>query len=172
MTTAHDHQPDSPADAAQAEGYYQGTTPPQPSDPAYAAGMQDLRAAAQTSPPPPAAPPAHVDLDLDRDTTAVDYIEPFVVRLGGQTWTIEQPDGGTVMDIDEARTPRAMLALIFDDQWADVAHLIDPLHTDQIRQLVRQFRRHFELDEAGAQAAEQKSFSRADRRKLRRRVKR
>lgn len=94
-----------------------------------------------------------------------------MVRLGGKTWTIEQPDGGTVMDIDEARTPRAMLALIFDDQWADVAPLVDELATEQIRTLVRQFRRHFELDEAGAQASEQKSLSRAQRRSLRRRSK-
>lgn len=178
MTTAH-HQP--PADpstdpsaappAAHAERYYQGEHP-QPADP-YAAASQDLRDTTRPTPPAPAAAPlVPVETDLDFDATDdddVEYIRPFVVKLGGQYWSIQQPDGGTVMDIDEARTPRAMLALIFDDQWADVAHLIDELATEQIRTLVRQFRRHFELDEAGAQASEQKSLSRADRRNLRRR---
>ncbi|GAA1402020.1 hypothetical protein GCM10009613_61250 [Pseudonocardia kongjuensis] len=108
----------------------------------------------------------YVDLDLDA-AAAPEVIEPFTVRLGGKTWTLEQPDGGLVMEIEEAATTRGKLSLIFDDQWTAVAGKLDGLHPDQLATLVRQWSRHFELDERSAQV--HAAPNRAERRKLRRR---
>lgn len=114
----------------------------------------------------PKAAALHVDLDLgDEDTDDVQDMPPFVVRLGGQTFTIEAPDGELVMELEEARTTRGMLSLIFDDQWQKASPLFAGIKPDKMTKLVRQYARHFEIDPETV--ATTSAPNRSERRRLR-----
>jgi hypothetical protein len=122
--------------------------------------------------PPASAAAVPVDLDLDQSSASDKraQLPSFTIRLGGETWTIEPPDGGLVMELEEAGTTRATLALIFDDQWTEVSPLLDKLDPDDLTKLVRQYARHFEIDPQTV--ATQSAPNRSERRRLRKQQRR
>lgn len=111
-----------------------------------------------------------VDLDLDAQPTRA-AAPAFRVKIGGQVFTIDQPDAHLVMEIEQANTTQTLLALIFDEQWPDVRpHLVDK-DPDVLLTLIRQYGQHFDLDAAGLmeRAAPNRAERRAQARRPRRR---
>lgn len=111
-----------------------------------------------------------VDLDLDAQPQR-DRRPAFRVRLGGQVFSVEQPDAHLVMELEQARTTQAFLALMFDEQWPDVrVHLVD-MDPDVLLTLVRQYGQHFDLDAQGLveRSAPNREQRRAEARRPRRR---
>jgi hypothetical protein len=88
-------------------------------------------------------------VDLDLDTFAKQDYPPFRVRVGGQTFSLDQPDAGLVMDLGAARTTDIALALMFDAQWPDVRPLLEGLPPAALVKLTRDYTMHFDIDEAG-----------------------
>ncbi len=107
-----------------------------------------------------------VDLDIDLTDDAPDDIPPFRLRLGGETFVLQAPDAGLVMELEEARTTRGFLALAFDDQWPKASPLIERLKDRKdLFKIVRQYGQHFELDQQALM--EQAAPNRAERRRRR-----
>lgn len=106
-----------------------------------------------------------VDFDLDAEESRKAY-PPFRVRLGGQTWTMQQPDAELVMELEEAGTTRAFFQLAFDEQWPDMQPLIGKMGPPVLLTLVRQIGVHFDLDQKAM--LEQSAPNRAERRRRRR----
>jgi hypothetical protein len=94
-----------------------------------------------------------VDLDLDSQTDDVEDYPPFRIRVGGQTFSINQPDAGLVMEVEGARTTEVGLALIFDEQWPDVRAALAGKDPTAPVKIVRDWAEHFDLDQQGLMAA-------------------
>lgn len=107
----------------------------------------------------------HVDLNLDDLGAERESYPPFRIRVGGATFALDAPDAGLVMEIEEARTTRAFLALAFDQQWPDVEPLLARQAPDVLLKLVREYGQHFELDQQAM--IQQAAPSRAERRRRR-----
>lgn len=107
------------------------------------------------------------DLDLDAEGSASPY-PPFRVKVGGQVFSADPPDAGLVMEIEEARTTRVVLALAFDKEWKDLEPLLARKGPDLLLTLVRQYGEHFDLDQAGMVTTA--TPSRAERRRRRPRI--
>lgn len=105
-----------------------------------------------------------VDLDLDLAGPGEVY-PPFRLRVGGKEFSLDAPDAGLVMEIEEARTTRGFLALAFDRQWPDVEPLLAGRAPDVLLTLVRSYGQHFDLDQQALVA--QATPSRAERRRRR-----
>lgn len=110
-----------------------------------------------------------VDLDLDA-LPLRDRIRPWRVKLGDRIFEVEQPDAGLVMEVEQANTTQATLALIFDEQWPDIRPLLVGLEPDALLTLVRQYGQHFDLDAQGLM--ERATPNRAERRASARRPRR
>lgn len=86
--------------------------------------------------------------------------EPFVFQLGDSPqFTVTEPDAGTVMDIEEAKTSRQVLKLFLGDQYAAAEEHLEPLHPDVLVELARDLSKHFGLFDVEA------AGNRADRRR-------
>ena len=110
-----------------------------------------------------------VDFDLDAGEDDYEGYPPFRVRLGGQTFTIEQPDAGLVMEIEKAPTSEAFFALAFDDQWPTVRPLLENVKDPtKLHKLARQFGDHFGLN--NDRIMENMAPNREERRRQRRRA--
>lgn len=89
---------------------------------------------------------------------------PFEFELpGSPVFTVHEPDAGTVMDIEEAKTSRAVLKLFLGEQYQDVEDHLEPLHPDNLVELARDLSRHFGLFDT------EQAVNRADRRRRGRR---
>lgn len=110
-----------------------------------------------------------VDLDLDQEPAR--SIDPFRVKVGGKSFTLDQPDAGLVMELENAGTTEAFLALIFDAQWPDVRPLFLDKDPDVLVTLIRQYGQHFEMDQQAllSRAAPSRAERRASARRPRRR---
>lgn len=106
-----------------------------------------------------------VDLDLDAGgDEQVPVYPPFRVRLGGKTWTIEQPDAGLVMELEAATTSQAFFALAFDEQWPDVRPLLMAVKDPRkLFRLAKDFGEHFDL--SNERIMEAAAGNRAERRR-------
>lgn len=91
-----------------------------------------------------------------------DVKEPFTFQVGeSPVFTVHEPDAGTVMDIEEARTTRSVLRLFLGEQYGKAEEFLEPLHPDELIDLARDLSRHFGLfDNQGA-------VNRAERRRRR-----
>ncbi|WP_243636898.1 hypothetical protein [Rhodococcus sp. Eu-32] len=90
--------------------------------------------------------------------------EPFVFTLpGSPEFTVTEPDAGTVMDIEEAKTSRQVLKLFLGEDYADLVEFLEPLHPDVLVDLAQDISRHFGLFDTEA------AGNRADRRRRDRR---
>lgn len=110
-----------------------------------------------------------VDLDLDVDDDSPDY-PPFRVRVGGQTFELQQPDAGLAMEIESARTTEVAMALMFDEQWPDARPKLQGKKPDVLIKLAQDYGKHFDLDEhAMRQVVATAAPNRAERRRRTRR---
>lgn len=110
---------------------------------------------------------------IDTAAGPAEEVPPFVVELvdGAETHTfrLPEPDSALAMDLEEAQTSRAFLALAFDDQWPDARPLIEGIRDrTQLMRLAYRYSKHFALDPAML-AEEEDTRNRADRRANRRR---
>lgn len=87
--------------------------------------------------------------DFDLDTRDVRRVRPYRLKFDGRWWTVEQPDIGTIMDAEQAPTAEAFMALMFDEQWTELAPLFrsyaDPSAMFEIAKAISV---HFDLDTA------------------------
>lgn len=77
-----------------------------------------------------------------------DEIEPLQFTIGDEdsyVFTVYEPDGGTVMDIEEARTTRRTLQLFFGDDWGRAEPLLEAEQPDTMVDLATALSRHFKL---------------------------
>lgn len=99
-------------------------------------------------------------------------IEPFVFQVKGAPdldipdspeITVHEPDGGTVMELLDPRTPMrtGLRLLIGSAQWSSIAEHIERLRYPTVLALVRDISAHFGIDEADG-------GNRAERRRRRR----
>lgn len=90
--------------------------------------------------------------------------DPFVFNLpGSPEFSVPEPDAGTVMDIEEAKTSRQVLKLFLGEDYPDLAEHLEPLHPDVLVDLAQDISRHFGLFDTDA------AGNRADRRRRDRR---
>jgi len=123
-------------------GYGQEPTPPaigqEPAAPATT-GQENVR--------PIDSGPVDFDLDSRRVTTKPDYR----LRFKGRTWTVTQPDVGTVMLAEQVRDTESFMSLMFEDQWPELERdfkaYADPGVIFEVAQAIA---RHFDLDAAAA----------------------
>lgn len=89
--------------------------------------------------------PVDFDLDARRVVTKPDYR----LRFKGRTWTVAQPDVGTIMAAEQAPTTEAFMSLMFEDQWPelerDFKSYADP---GVIFEIATAISKHFDLDAA------------------------
>lgn len=108
-----------------------------------------------------------VDLDLDAQPDDPRAAYPaFRVRIGSHTYSLEAPDAGLVMELEEARMTRVFLALAFDEQWKAVEQTLATKSPEALLTLIRSYGQHFDLDQAAIMA--QAAPNRAERRRRRR----
>lgn len=89
---------------------------------------------------------------------------PFPFQIGDSpTYSVHEPDAGTVMDIEEAKTSRQVLKLFLGEQYQDVEDHLEPMHPDVLVELARDLSRHFGLFDT------EQAVNRADRRRRGRR---
>lgn len=111
---------------------------------------------------------SQVDLDLDATTSAT--LPPFRIRLGGKTFSADQPTAAQVLDLGSAANPDVSMALIFGGQWPDIRDLLDEKNPDVLMRISRAYAEHFDLDEVGmARTVTADNSNRAGRRSRRRR---
>ncbi|NKR42005.1 hypothetical protein [Prescottella equi] len=85
--------------------------------------------------------------------------EPFTFRVADSPeFVVEEPDGYTVMDIEEAKTSRSVLKLFLGDQYEDLEDYIGPLDPDVLVDIARDMSKHFGLFDADS------AINRAERR--------
>ncbi len=90
-------------------------------------------------------------------------IPDFPVHIGDSpVVNVHEPDAGTVMDIEEATTTRAVLQLFFGDDYADIEEHLNSLHPTVLVDLAGDLSRHFKLN------ATQTRVNRAERRRQQR----
>lgn len=89
---------------------------------------------------------------------------PFEFQIGDSpTFTVHEPDAGTVMDIEEATTSRQVLKLFLAEQYGQVEEHLEPQHPDVLIDLARDLSRHFGLFDAD------QAINRSERRRRARR---
>ncbi len=78
-----------------------------------------------------------------------DHIEPLKFTLGDDphVFTVEEPDAGVVMDIEEATSSRRVLRLFFGDDWDKAEKLLSSQHPQILIDLARDLSSHFKLNE-------------------------
>lgn len=107
-------------------------------------------------------------VDLNLDEVEGQTYPPFRVLLGGQTFSLDEPDAGLVIELNTARNDiQVQLALMFDAQWPEVRPLLAGKKKETLLHLTREYAVHFDLDEAGL--AQTVTQNRAERRRSRRR---
>ncbi|QUD15902.1 hypothetical protein [Nocardia phage KYD2] len=90
-------------------------------------------------------------------------IEDFPVQIGdSEVVMVREPDAGTVMDIEEATTTRAVLQLFFGDDYAKIEEQLNGLHPTVLVDIAGDLSRHFKLN------ATQTRVNRAERRRQQR----
>ncbi|OZC55961.1 hypothetical protein CH276_28045 [Rhodococcus sp. 06-470-2] len=86
--------------------------------------------------------------------------DPFAFALpGSPEFSVPEPDAGTVMDIEEAKTSRQVLKLFLGDDYPNLVEYLEPLHPDVLVDLAQDISRHFGLFDTDA------AGNRADRRR-------
>ena len=98
-----------------------------------------------------------------QDATRPAPIPDFPIQVGkSEVIHVHEPDAGTVMDIEEATTTRAMLQLFFGDDWDKVSDDLNALHPTELVDIAGDLSRHFKLN------ATQTRVNRAERRRQQR----
>ena len=106
--------------------------------------------------------PVEYDLDARRVVTKPDYR----LRFKNRTWTVTQPDVGTVMAAEQAPTTEAFMSLMFEDQWPELERDFKA-YTDPgvIFEIAQAIARHFDLDAAAAGGRSNRAQRRAQPRR-------
>lgn len=87
----------------------------------------------------------------------------FPIQIGDSPVVqVHEPDAGTVMDIEEATSTRAVLQLFFGDDWAKIEDQLNSLHPTVLVDIAGDLSRHFKLN------ATQTRVNRAERRRQQR----
>lgn len=87
----------------------------------------------------------------------------FPIQVGDSAVVmVHEPDAGTVMDIEEATTTRAVLQLFFGDDWDKIEEQLNSLHPTVLVDIAGDLSRHFKLN------ATQTRVNRAERRRQQR----
>lgn len=106
--------------------------------------------------------PVDYDLDARRVTTKPDYR----LRFKGRTWTVTQPDVGTVMAAEQAPTTEAFMSLMFEDQWPELERDFKAYQDPGvIFEVATNIARHFDLDAAAAGGRQNRAQRRANPRR-------
>lgn len=81
-----------------------------------------------------------IDIDIDARVDAKPKAPrpTATVRLGGQSWTVEKPDAGVMMEIEESQLSSRVFALLFDEQWSKVRPFVERLELDDMSYLLNQ----------------------------------
>ncbi len=77
-------------------------------------------------------------------------IAPLRFTIGDtdpHVFVVEEPDAGTVMDIEEATSSRRVLRLFFGDDWPKAEKLLEAEHPETLVDLARDLSTHFKLNE-------------------------
>lgn len=89
---------------------------------------------------------------------------PFKFQVGeSPVVTVYEPDAGTVMDIEEAKSTRQSLRLFLGEDYGAVEEHLEGVHPEDLVELARDISRHFNLFDTQA------SVNRASRRRAGRR---
>ena len=101
-------------------------------------------------------------VDFDVDARQSKTYPPYRLRMDGQTWLVQPPDVGTVMQAEKSPTTEAFMQIMFEDDWKDLEPIFksypDP---ELIFEVARAISRHFNLDAA---AVSQQPMNRRERR--------